>query len=119
MTAHILIIDDEPRWISFAKSELSKFDVFEICVARDAETALVFLEDSRFDVVIVSSRRLDVLQTIIEEHDKPFLVTTTKPTTHEALAAYRSGAARYFAKSFGDRYLFNHVRKFVPRATEA
>jgi DNA-binding response OmpR family regulator len=119
MTARILIIDDEPRWINFAKSDLSKSDAFEIVVAQDAETALSLLEDDQFDLVIVSSRRLDVLETITEKYGKQVVVTTTKPTTQEALAAYRSGAARYFAKSFGDRYLFNHVREFIPRTTDA
>ena len=61
MKGRILIIDDEPRWIDFAKSDLSKF---EIVVARDIETAIDELEADQFDLVIASSRRLDMLDTI-------------------------------------------------------
>ena len=45
MKGRILIIDDEPRWIDFAKSDLSKF---EIVVARDVETAIAELEADQF-----------------------------------------------------------------------
>lgn len=116
MSARILIIDDEPRWVNFAKNDLSTFD---IVVAQDAETALALLEDNQFDLVIASSHRLDVLQTITEKYGKRVIVTTAKPTTQEALAAYRSGAMRYFAKSFGDEYLFNHIREFIPQSSDA
>ena len=108
MMTRILIIDDEPRWINFAKSDLGKF---EIVVAPDTETALAELEADQFDLVIASSRRLDVLKVIAEKYsDKPVVVTTVQPTTQEALAAYRLGAMRYFAKSFGRQDLFDRVR---------
>lgn len=112
MKTRILIIDDEPRWIEFAMSDLGKF---EIIVAPDAESALDELEKDRFDLVIASSRRLDVLEVIAEKYsDKRVVVTTVQPTTQEALAAYRLGAMRYFAKSFGRKDLFDHVKEIVP-----
>jgi len=117
MKTRILIIDDEPRWIDFAKSDLSKF---EIVVAPDTETALAELETNQFDLVIASSRRLDVLEVIAEKYsDKHVVVTTVQPTTQEALAAYRLGAMRYFAKSFGRRDLFNRVEEVIPSSVGA
>jgi len=112
MKAHILIIDDEPRWIDFAKSDLNKF---EIVVAPDTEIALTELEADQFDLVIVSSRRLDALEAIAEKYsDKRVVVTTVQPTTQEALAAYRLGAMRYFAKSFSHRDLSDRVEEVIP-----
>ena len=112
METRILIIDDEPRWVKFAKSDLGEF---EIIVASDAKSALDELERDQFDLVIASSRRLDVLEVIAEKYsDKRVVVTTVRPTTQEALAAYRLGAMRYFAKSFGRTDLFDHVREVVP-----
>lgn len=112
MKNRILIIDDEPRWIDFAKSDLSKF---EIVVARDIETAIDELEADQFDLVIASSRRLDVLDTIrIRFADKRVVVMTVQPTTQEALTAYRLGAIRYFPKSFGRRDLLNRVKEVIP-----
>ncbi len=112
MRTRILIIDDEPCWIEFAKNDLNQF---EIVVAPDKETAITELEANQFDLVIASSRRLDVLEIIAEKYaDKRVVVTTVQPTTEEALAAYRLGAKRYFAKSFGDRDLVEHVEGIIP-----
>lgn len=117
MKTRILIIDDEPRWIEFAKSDLDKF---EIVVAPDTKAALAELEVDQFDLVIASSRRLDVLAVIAQKYsDKRVVVTTVQPTTQEALAAYRLGAMRYFAKSFGHQDLFERVREVIPVAARA
>ena len=117
MKTRILIIDNEPRWIEFAKSDLCNF---EIVVARDTDTALAELEADQFDLVIASSRRLDVLEIIAEKYsDKQVVVTTVQPTTQEALTAYRLGARRYFAKSFGSQDLFEHVRDVIPSAASS
>ena len=117
MKARVLIIGDEPRWIDFVKSDLSKF---EIVVAPDTETALAELEANRFDLVIASSRRLDALEIIARKYsDKRVVVTTVNPTTQEALTAYRLGAIRYFAKSFSRRDLFNRVRDVVSASARA
>jgi DNA-binding NtrC family response regulator len=111
MKARILIIDDEPRWVDFARSDLHKFDII---VASDVQAALAELEADQFDLVIASSRRLDVLEIITQKYSgKKVVVTTVQPTTQEALAAYRLGAMRYFAKSFGRRDLLNRVKEAI------
>jgi DNA-binding NarL/FixJ family response regulator len=115
MKIRILIIDDEPRWIEFAKNDLGNF---EIVIAPNSDAALAELEDDQFDLVIASSRRLDVLETIADKYsDKQVVVTTVRPTTQEALTAYRLGARRYFAKSFGPQDLFERVKEVLPSAT--
>jgi len=112
----ILIIDDEPRWIDFVKSDLSRF---EIVVAPDAEAALKELEDDQFDLVIASSGHLGVLREIAEKYtDKRVVVTTVRPNTQEALNAYRLGALRYFPKSFGPEDLLNRVRELLPLSSK-
>jgi DNA-binding response OmpR family regulator len=116
MKGRILIIDDEPRWIDFARNDLSKFD---IVVAQDVETAIDELEADQFDLVIASSRRLDVLDTIRKRFSERVVVMTIQPTTQEALTAYRLGAVRYFPKSFGRRDLLNRVREVIPVSANA
>src|SRR5512137_15694 len=107
MKTRILIIDNEPRWLNFAKSDLGKF---EIVVARNVDSALAKLKRNRFDLVIASSNNLDVLREIAEKYaDKRVVVTTIHPSTREALDVYRLGALRYFPKSFSPKDLFNHV----------
>lgn len=115
MKNRILIIDDEPRWIDFALNDLSRF---EIVVAHSVEEAITELEADRFDLVIASSRRLDILETIRQRFaDKRVVVMTVQPTTQEALTAYRLGAYRYFPKSFGRRDLLNRIKEVIPFAS--
>lgn len=117
MKGRILLIDDEPHWINFAQSDLDKF---EIVVARDAEEALTQLAERSFDLVIASSRHLDILAIISEEHSSErVVVTSVQPTTQEALAAYRLGAIRYFAKSFGPQYLYDRIKEVMPNAVQS
>ena len=99
MTARILIIDDEPRWVAFAKKDLGP--AFEVEIATDLKTALAKLKENRYDLIITSSRRLDVLEAINRQYpDKRVVVATGQPTTSEAIATYRLGAMDYFAKDF-------------------
>ena len=117
MKTHILIIDDEPRWIDFVKNDLSKF---EVVVAPDTEMALAELEVDQFDLVIISSRRLDALEIIARKYsNKRVVVTTVQPTIQEAFAVYRLGPRRYFAKSFGHRDLFERVEEVIPAVAVA
>ncbi len=60
----ILIIDNEPRWISFAKSDLGGFDII---VAPDIDTAIKELEKDQFDLVIASSGYLAILEDIFKK----------------------------------------------------
>lgn len=116
MKARILLIDSEPRWINFARRDLASF---EIVVARSRKEALIELEHDRFDLVIASSRWLDVLDLIREQYaGKKVMVTTIKPTPREALQAYRSGAVDYVPKSFADDELLAHVKKAMPAEEE-
>jgi DNA-binding NtrC family response regulator len=111
MKTRILIVDDDPRWIDFVRHDLDKF---EIVVAHNTEEALRELVADRFDLVIASSRRMDVLKEIAEKYsDKQVVIMTTQPTTQEALVAYRFGAVRYSPKSFGRHNLFDQVKELI------
>lgn len=112
MIFRILLIDDEPRWIDFARRDLESF---EIVVATSQEEAKAALEKDKFNLVIASSRWLSVIFMIREKYfDKQVMVTTIRPTPEEALTAYRNGAIDYFPKSFSNNDLLEHVKKAVP-----
>ena len=112
MKVRILIIDNEPRWLEFVKSDLRKF---EIVVAPDVKTALAELRKDKFELVIASSNNLEVLETISKKYSsKRVVVTTVRPSTKEARDAYRLGAIRYFPKSFSPKDLLNHVKEVIP-----
>ena len=112
MKMRILLIDDEPRWIEFARRDLESF---EIVVAASQAEAEAELEKDQFNLVIASSRWLNVLELIREKYaEKRVMVTTIQPTPEEALTAYRSGAVDYIPKSFANNDLLEHVKKVVP-----
>jgi DNA-binding NtrC family response regulator len=112
MSIRILIIDNEPRWIKFARSDLGGF---EIVVAPDIDTAIKELEQDQFDLVIASSGYLAILEDISKRFaNKQVVVTTVKPNTQEALDAYRKGAKRYITKSFREQDLLKNIRELVP-----
>jgi DNA-binding NtrC family response regulator len=99
MKIRILIIDDEPKWMQFARDDLGA--TFEVEVAIDLKTALAKLKENRYELIIASSRRLDVLEAIRKEYpQKRIVVATGQPTTREAISMYRLGVLDYFAKDF-------------------
>lgn len=112
MKIRILIIDNEPRWIDFVKTDLGGF---EIIVAPDIETAIKELEKDQFHLVIASSGYLEILEEISRRFsDKQVVVTTVQPSTKEARDAYRKGAIRYITKSFRQKALLDDIKELVP-----
>jgi DNA-binding NtrC family response regulator len=108
----ILIIDNEPRWINFAKHNLTSFEVVAVA---NAKKALTELKKKQFDLVIASSRQLNALETIREKYaKKPMIVTTVDPTSQEARTAYQLGARRYFTKSFNHKDLLEQIEGVIP-----
>jgi DNA-binding NtrC family response regulator len=65
------------------------------------KTTLELLKRRSYDLIIVSSRKLDVLKVVTEKYpEERVVVATGQPTTHEAIAMYRLGVLDYFAKDF-------------------
>lgn len=117
MPARILIVDDEPRWLNFAREDLKV--VFEVEVATNLEVALAKLEKSHYDLIIASSRRLDVLEAISQLYPKkPVVVATGQPTTHEAIKIYRLGAMDYFAKDFQPEVVSGKAREAIKKSAK-
>lgn len=113
----ILIVDDEPRWVSFAMNDL---DGFELTIAAGVDDAIDKLEADRFDLVIASARYIEVVRTIAERfQNKRVVVATAQPTTQEALHAFRLGARNYWPKTFQPRSLYDQVESLDANAPAA
>jgi DNA-binding NtrC family response regulator len=112
MIARILIIDDEPRWLEFARHGLGT--KFEIDVATDLRTALARLKENKYDLIIASSRCTGVLETIRRRYpEKRMVVATGQPTTSEAIDMYRFGAMDYFAKDLRVEVVSEKIREAI------
>jgi DNA-binding NtrC family response regulator len=115
MKQRILIVDDQPEWVEFAKDELREY---KLEVAKSSEAALPKLEKERYDLIITNVRRLDVLQTIAEKYpDNHVVVMTISPSTQEAATAYRLGAMDYFPRSFRSQSVLAVVEEAMRKAT--
>ncbi len=99
MAARILIIDNEPRWVNFVEANFGT--EFEVEVATDLKTTLAKLKKNRYELIIVSSCRLDVLEIVRKEYpQKRLAVATGQESIREAIKSYRLGAFDYFTKDF-------------------
>lgn len=108
MPARILIIDDEPNWIDFAATDLSK--KFDVELATNLEAALPKLNVNQYDLIIVGSSFSDVLKIIRENYpEKRVVVATGQESIREAINVFRLGALDYFAKDFQRNFLSQKV----------
>jgi DNA-binding NtrC family response regulator len=115
MKQRILIVDDQPEWVEFAKDELREY---KLEVVKSSEAALPKLEKERYDLIITNVRRLDVLQAIAEKYpDNHVVVMTISPSTQEAATAYRLGAMDYFPRSFRSQSVLAVVEEAMRKAT--
>jgi DNA-binding NtrC family response regulator len=109
---HLLIIDDEPKWIRFVRDDLRKR--FKVEVANNLDTTLAMLKKRRYDLIIASARYQDILKAIREIYpEEPVVVATGKPTTREAIDIYRLGVLDYFPKNFRSRSVSNKIDEVI------
>lgn len=117
MSARILIIDDEPRWIEFT-TKLG--NGFKIEVAQDLKTALSKLDRNAYDLVIASARCTDILTAINKRHPETRIaIATGQPTTREAITMYRLGVYDYFAKDFRQEVVSERIQEAVAKPAPA
>jgi DNA-binding NtrC family response regulator len=114
VNARILVVDDEPRWLDFARDNLGT--AFEVEVATDLETALAKLKKNLYDLIIASSGRLNVLEAITNQFPRKRLVVATgQPTTREAITMYRLGAMDYFTKDFRSEVVSEKIHEAIQK----
>ncbi len=105
MSNRILIIDDDEGVQSFLKKALTT-EGLEVGEAFDAETALVKLKNSTFDLVITDVRLpgmsgIEIITKIKENDPEAEVIVMTGFDTREiALEAMKNGAYDYFSKPF-------------------
>jgi len=115
----ILVIDDEESVRFLLREALTK-EGLEVEVSSDAETALVKLESSSFDLVITDVRLpgmsgIEAINMIKESDPEVEVIVMTAFNTEDiALEAIKNGAYDYFSKPFN----FGEMNIVVRRALE-
>ncbi|MFN8456326.1 MAG: response regulator [Anaerolineae bacterium] len=114
MLTRILTVDDEPKWLAFTQANLDAG--FEVETASDLATTLAKLKSSPYDLIIASSRQLDILKAISADYpDRRVVVATGQPTTQEAIKTYRLGALDYFPKDFRPEVISAKIREALQK----
>ena len=121
--ATILIVEDEPRIVSFLSKGLRRAG-YQIQVAQDGFQALPLATSGKFDLIlldlglpgldgqsVLSATRSHGIQT-------PIIVVTAQADAHECQKLLLLGANDYIAKPFRFNTLLNQVHSYVKPASE-
>jgi two-component system, OmpR family, response regulator QseB len=111
----ILIVEDEPRLVSFLKKGL-RANGFTTSVAEDGNAASIMARDENFDLLILDlglpgKDGLLVLRELrAAGHRLPVIVLTARDDLSDKLAAFQGGADDYLTKPFRFEELLARIR---------
>ncbi len=119
MAERILVIDDEPKIVSFIRRGLA-YEGYEVEVAYDGEEGLVKARDNPPDVIILDVMLpgldgLEVCRRLRAGGDVPILMLTAKDAVPDRVAGLDSGADDYLVKPFAFEELLARIRALLRR----
>ncbi len=120
---HILVVDDEPRLLSFLRSEL-KASGYQVSVANDGKSALKAAGARGPDLVILDVGLPDmdgfeVCRRLRETSSVPILMLTARAGDTDKVTGLDSGADDYLTKPFSTPELVARVRALLRRVRTA
>ena len=120
MAKHILIVDDEPRYLRLLEANL-RTEGYEVSVAQDGVQALDVFSSQPIDLVLldVMMPRLDgfgVCQRLREFSSVPIVILTARGEEQDRVRGLDLGADDYLVKPFSATELLARVRAVLRRA---
>lgn len=122
--AHILIVDDDPKYRGFVVEGLSESGLRAVAVG-DLARARAQLADERFDLILLDVMMADddgrdLLATLRAEGDDiPVILVTAKDETGDRIGGLRLGADDYVVKPFAFAELLARIDAVLRRRTGA
>lgn len=121
--AHILVIDDDMRLRSLLQRYLQE-NGFAVSGAKDAENARMFLQQYKFDILIVdvmmpNENGIEFLQKLRQTDDVPAIILTAMGNPQDRISGLEAGADDYLPKPFEPKELvlrINNILRRVPSA---
>ncbi len=119
----ILLVEDHKRLANYVKIGLEK-NSFLVDIAGKGEEALLMLEESHYEAVILDlglpdCDGLDVLRTLRRRsHTIPVLVLTSRIDTADKVVGLNAGADDYLAKPFALEELIARLHALLRRPQE-
>ncbi|MBQ8869862.1 MAG: response regulator transcription factor [Alphaproteobacteria bacterium] len=119
-TQHILVVDDDTRLRSLLKRFLRE-QGFAVSDAQDANQALEFLNQYKFDLLIVDVMMpkisgIEFLKELRLENNVPVIMLTAMGETADRIVGLESGADDYIAKPFEPLELVLRIKNILKRA---
>lgn len=119
--AHILVIDDDMRLRSLLQRYLQE-NGFAVSGAKDAENARMFLQQYKFDILIVdvmmpNENGIEFLQKLRQTDDVPAIILTAMGNPQDRISGLEAGADDYLPKPFEPKELvlrINNILRRVP-----
>jgi len=123
MAKHILIVDDEPRYLRLLEANL-RTEGYEVSVAQDGVQALDVFSSQPIDLVLldVMMPRLDgfgTCQRLREFSNVPIVILTARGEEQDRVRGLDLGADDYLVKPFSATELLARVRAVLRRAQPA
>lgn len=120
--AHILVIDDDTRLRGLLQRYLQE-NGFAVTSAKDAENARMFLQQYKFDMLIVdvmmpNESGLEFLQKLRKTNDVPAIVLTAMGETQDRICGLEAGADDYLPKPFEPKELVLRINNILRRVAE-
>jgi signal transduction histidine kinase len=121
----VLVIDDDPHFLTVSRRYLEDGGFFGIVTARSAREALEILCSGSFDVIVAdyelppginSIELLKQLKT--QGNDTPFIIFTGKSREEVAIEALNNGAAYYLQKGIEIEAQFAELRNMIIHLAE-
>jgi two-component system response regulator VicR len=121
LTAHVLVVDDEPPIVDLLTYNLERAG-YQVLVARDGEEALAVARREHPDLIILDLMlpRLDgleVCRAIRRDQDVPIIMLTARESEIDRVVGLELGADDYVVKPFSVRELMVRVKNVLRRAT--
>lgn len=116
---HILVVDDDTRLRSLLKRFLCE-QGFAVSGAKDADEATDFLNQYKFDLLIVDVMMpkisgIEFLKTLRLENNVPVIMLTAMGETADRIVGLESGADDYIAKPFEPVELVLRIKNILRR----
>lgn len=123
MTARILLVDDEPRYVRLMEANLMT-DGYEVLKAYNGQEAVEMVAEKKPDLVI-----LDVMMPVLdgfaacerirEFSNVPIIIVTAKGQEQDRVKGLDLGADDYIVKPFSATEILARVRAVLRRAQKA
>lgn len=117
---HILVVDDDTRLRNLLRRFLQEQN-FAVSVAKDAAEARMFIDEYKFDLLIVdvmmpNESGIEFLTALRKENNVPVIILTAMGEPDDRISGLEAGADDYLPKPFEPKELVLRIKNILKRA---